>query len=98
MPNFGQTSLKAHCRQTMGFNAQLSIALAYELLKCLFVKVYRCIASNSSTGFSRMKLGFALFLSLFCLTIKSTAADFVVSNNAVFVLFGDSYDQDQYGS
>ena len=72
--------------------------LASELLNSLFVNVHCCIGSSVAGRLLRFKTVFALFLSLFCLSVKATAADFVVSNNAVFVLFGDSYDEELYGS
>lgn len=61
------------------------VALAFDLLICPFVNVHsRTLVKYSLTA------AFALLFSMFGLTVKSRAADLVVSNNAIIVLFGDS--------
>jgi hypothetical protein len=61
------------------------IALAFDLLNCLFVNV----PSRTVVKYPLITI-FALFVSLFGLTVKSRAADLVVSNNSTWCWFSDS--------
>ena len=65
-------------------------ALAPELLNCPFVNEYCCIGSSSAKVLRVNKVIALLLLTLFSLCCKSSAADLVVSNNAIIDLFGDS--------
>lgn len=66
-------------------------AVAFELLKNPFVNVYRRTGVVSAVKFLQAHKLIAVLLALFGLCCKSSAADLVVSNNAIICIFGDSY-------
>jgi len=83
MRNLAQISLKERGLEQQG--PRVLVPLAFDLLICPSVNVL----SRAVVKYSLITI-FALFVFLFGLTVKSRAADLVISNNAMICLFGDS--------
>ena len=77
-------------RQNRRLNGQSAAAMALDLLSFPPVKMYCRTVSILKTNFSRITTVFALCVALISLCCKSSAADLVVSNNAIINIFGDS--------